>query len=184
MKPILTTLVVAATLASTAEARVRLTTLPSRERVAVRFEDTGEVLVEESRVLTLDRGLNQVDFTWLGVNIDRSSVQLLSSGDKGPTVLRTTYPPSEPTSLVWEVLSPSNARDTWENVSRYTSIPSVLDILIVHSNKARVELLQRLPGGGWPAETSVVTGGTVHLASIDMELPLARVYHRSPISLE
>lgn len=105
MKNLIVPLLVCA-LTATAEARVRLTTLPARERIAVRFEDTGDVLVEESRTLTLDKGLNQVDFTWLGVNIDRSSVQLLPVAGKGPTVLRTTYPPAEPTSLVWEVAAP------------------------------------------------------------------------------
>lgn len=104
MKPLIAALLVVA--ASSAEARVRLTTLPARERVAVRFEESGEVLVEEARTLTLDKGLNQVDFTWLGVDIDRSSVQLLPVAGKGPTVLRTTYPPGEPTSLVWQVAAP------------------------------------------------------------------------------
>jgi hypothetical protein len=84
------------------QARIKLTTLPGRERVIIRFEDNGAVLVEEVRTLTLDAGLNQIDFTWLGVNIDRGSIQLLRVDGVDFTVIRTTYPPDEGNSLVWE----------------------------------------------------------------------------------
>ena len=52
LAPILLALSLALPLA----AEVKLTTLPDRERVVVRFEDNGRVLVEELRTLTLDQG--------------------------------------------------------------------------------------------------------------------------------
>jgi hypothetical protein len=88
--------------AGEAPSRIKLTTLPDRERTVVRFEDTGHVLVEETRTLTLDQGPNQIDFTWLGVGIDRGSIQLLRVEGAEFTVIRTAYPPGDGNSLVWE----------------------------------------------------------------------------------
>jgi hypothetical protein len=90
---------------SAASAAVALTTLPDRERVMIRFEDAGQVLVEEARTLTLDKGTNQIGFTWLGVEIDRSSIQLLGVGGVPFTVIRATYPPGQDNSLGWDVSS-------------------------------------------------------------------------------
>jgi hypothetical protein len=58
-------------------------------------------------VLTLQKGVNQVDFSWAGVNIDASSIQLrmLSHPDK-VVMLNTSYPPNE-NALIWEISSPA-----------------------------------------------------------------------------
>ena len=60
----------------------------------------------EERVMTLQKGLNQVDFSWQGVNIDPTSIQvrMLNSPDK-VLMLNTSYPPNE-NALIWEVSSP------------------------------------------------------------------------------
>jgi hypothetical protein len=89
--------------AAPASAAVKLTTLPDRERVIIRFEDNGRVLVEEARTLTLDKGVNRVDFTWLGVDIERSSIQALGVSGVPFTVIRTVYPPGQDNSLGWDV---------------------------------------------------------------------------------
>ena len=44
--------------------------------------------------------------------------------------------------LLIEILSPSNPAETWTNVWVYTTIPSVQEILIVHSTAIRTDLLQ------------------------------------------
>ena len=98
-------ILLALALAGPAAAEVKLTTLPDRERVVVRFEDNGRVLVEEARTLTLDQGTTTVNFTWLGVNIDRGSIQLLGVDGVPFTVIRTTYPPDQGNSLSWQVSS-------------------------------------------------------------------------------
>lgn len=105
MTPILplTLLALAGPLAAAVPSQIKLTTLPDREATSVRFEDTGHVLVEEVRTLTIDQGSNQIDFTWLGVNIDRGSIQLLPIEGTSFTVLRTAYPPGDGNRLVWEV---------------------------------------------------------------------------------
>ena len=51
--------------------------------------------------------------------------------------------------LLVEVLSPGNANDTWDNIPHYASLPN-------------------------PAVTE--TSGSVHLASIGLDLPLAEIY--------
>jgi Uma2 family endonuclease len=47
--------------------------------------------------------------------------------------------------LLIEVLSPGNEADTRDNVWAYASIPSVQEILIVHSTRVAAELLRRRP---------------------------------------
>jgi hypothetical protein len=84
-------------------AEVKLTTLPDRERVFVRFEDNGAVLVEEARTLTLNKGMTTVNFTWLGVSIERSSIQMLGVSGVPFQVIRATYPPNQGNSLSWDV---------------------------------------------------------------------------------
>jgi Uma2 family endonuclease len=79
--------------------------------------------------------------------------------------------------LLVEVLSPGNAGETWENVIAYTTLPSVLEILVVHSTRVKAEMLCRDGDGAWPADPEVVeAGGAVRLASIGFDLPLAQAY--------
>jgi len=79
--------------------------------------------------------------------------------------------------LLVEVLSPGNASETWENVMAYTTLPSVQEILVVHSTRVKAELLRRDGSGAWPADPEPVeAGGAIGLASIDLEFPLAQAY--------
>ena len=93
--------------ATSTHARVKLVALPERARVVVSLAHPDATLVEEERVLTLQKGVNKVDFSWAGVNIDASSIQvrLLSHPDK-TFVLNTSYPPNE-NALIWEISSPA-----------------------------------------------------------------------------
>ena len=109
MKTKITSLAVLAFLfvAGGAQARVKLVALPERARVVVSLAHPDATLVEEERVLTLQKGVNKVDFSWAGVNIDATSIQvrMLSHPDK-VLVLNTSYPPNE-NALVWEISSPA-----------------------------------------------------------------------------
>jgi Uma2 family endonuclease len=79
--------------------------------------------------------------------------------------------------LLVEVLSPGNATETWDNVMAYTTLPSVQEILIVHSTRIKAELLRRDAQGHWPANPELIEAGAlVALASIEAELPLNDVY--------
>lgn len=88
-------------------ARVKLVALPERARVVVSLAHPDATLVEEERILTLQKGVNRVDFSWREVGIDPSAIQIrmLSHPDK-VLVLNTSYPPNE-NALVWEISSPA-----------------------------------------------------------------------------
>ena len=79
--------------------------------------------------------------------------------------------------LLIEVLSPSNARDTWSNIPLYATLPTVSEILIVDSSRVSAEVLRRQPDGTWPQEGEAVTpSGSIRLTSIGFEFPLAEAY--------
>jgi hypothetical protein len=118
----------------TALARIKLITLPVRQRVEIQLDNPQATLVEEERIVPLVKGVNQVDFSWANTQIDpntiifRVSPQVLE-GKKEQTdnadkvkpekiqaseqsdgqppdvkVLSVSYPPNE-ASLVWQVAS-------------------------------------------------------------------------------
>ena len=88
-----------------AEARVKLVALPERARVVVALDNPGATLVEEERLITLQKGVNKVDFSWKGVSIDASSIQVrMLSNPDSTIVLNTSYPPNE-NALIWEISS-------------------------------------------------------------------------------
>ena len=129
---LLAPLLLALSLALPLAAEVKLTTLPDRERVVVRFEDNGRVLVEELRTLTLDQGSTAVNFTWLGVNIDRASIQMLGVSGVTFNVIRATYPPGQGNSLSWDVSSkaagPAQVRISYllDGLSREVALRAVI----------------------------------------------------------
>ncbi|MCL5098138.1 MAG: DUF4139 domain-containing protein [Candidatus Omnitrophica bacterium] len=89
-----------------AQARVKLAALPERARVVISLSHPDATLVEEERLLPLQEGINEVDFSWKGVNIDPNSIQvrMLEHPDQ-VVVINTSYPPNE-NALVWAVSSP------------------------------------------------------------------------------
>lgn len=93
--------------AAAAEARVKLVSLPERARTVVSLAHPDATLMEEERILTLQKGVNRVDFAWQGVNLDPASIQIrpLDHPD-AVRVLNTSYPPGEQ-ALVWELSSPA-----------------------------------------------------------------------------
>jgi hypothetical protein len=103
------TLTVLAALALTSrvgQARVKLVAIPERARISISLDNPSATLVEEERLITLQKGVNQVDFSWASVNIDSSSIQVRSLGHpEKVTILNTSYPPGE-TALIWAVNSP------------------------------------------------------------------------------
>jgi Uma2 family endonuclease len=88
----------------------------------------------------------------------------------------------DPVVLI-EILSPSNASDTWDNVWAYATIPSVREIVVVHSTRILAEVLRRGPDGQWPAETEKVDrGGGLRLDSVGFACPMSNVYARTHLA--
>ena len=72
---------------------------------------------------------------------------------------------------------PSNRTDTWANVWSYTTIPSVWEILVLHTAAIRADLLRREEDGAWPDNPIALTlGDTVTLESIEFTAPIAAFY--------
>ena len=118
----------------TALARIKLITLPVRQRVEIQLDNPQATLVEEERIVPLVKGVNQVDFSWANTQIDPNSIifrvipqvldgakektdkvdkviperiQAREPSDGQPLdvkVLSVSYPPNE-ASLVWQVAS-------------------------------------------------------------------------------
>ena len=78
--------------------------------------------------------------------------------------------------LLIEILSPSNRAETWTNVWAYSTIPSVQEILIVHSTAIRAEMLRRDAAGNWPELALTVDDGQLELHSIDFSFDLPAIY--------
>ena len=79
--------------------------------------------------------------------------------------------------LIIEVLSPSNASDTWNNVALFATLPSVAEILVVDSTRVEAQLLRRGADGSWPENPAFCGPGEVlHLQSIAFTLPIAEAY--------
>jgi Uma2 family endonuclease len=106
-----------------------------------------------------------------------------------PDIGVTCAPPSadlmlpEPVLLI-EILSPSNEVETWANVWTYASIPSVAEILVVHTTRVAAELLRREPKGQWPDEPVVLgPDDLLTLTSIAFAIPLRSFYRTTVLAL-
>ena len=88
---------------------------------------------------------------------------------------------ADPVLLV-EVLSPSNHRETWSNVWTYTTIPSVREILVLHSAKMQADLLRRREDGEWPEQPESVTEGDLVLESLGFRASLAALYRTTRLA--
>ncbi len=85
--------------------------------------------------------------------------------------------------LLIDILSPRNEADTRANIWAYTTIPSVQEILAVHSTRIEAELLRRGADGNWPEEPQIVLGAdTLTVASIGFSRPLAALYRTTALA--
>ena len=92
------------------------------------------------------------------------------------------YDLSDPV-LIIEILSPSNKAETWANIWAYATIPSVREILIVHSTAILAEVLRRDADGAWPDRTTRIEDGDLTLTSIGFQAPIASVYATTRLTL-
>jgi len=117
-----------AALTAPGQARIKLVALPEREATIIHLDNPQATLVEEERVLTLQKGVNKIDFSWKGVWIDPDSIRLIPRTHPEKIVLlNVSYPPNEP-ALVWEISSP----EAWEETVRISYLLSNIDRLITY----------------------------------------------------
>lgn len=103
----LSALALVAHTSSPAQARVKLITLPVRERVEIQLDNPHATLVEEERIVPLVAGENQVDFSWANTQIDAGTIVFRVIAPEGDDanevkVVSVSYPPGE-AALVWTV---------------------------------------------------------------------------------
>ncbi len=105
-------IIIVATFTAASQARIKMVALPERADTDIRLDNPSATLIEEERVLTLQKGLNKVDFSWKGVSIDSDSIrlQVLDHPDS-VTLLNVSYPPNEQ-ALVWEISSQEAVEET------------------------------------------------------------------------
>lgn len=118
---------------SIAEARIKLTALPDRDKITIHLENPAATLIEEERILTLQKGENQIDFSWKGVSIDPDSIRLtIISHPKEVNLISVSFPPAE-SALVWQVYSPSAT----EERIRISYLLSWIDRLVTYKAVAK-----------------------------------------------
>ena len=115
------------------QARIKLVALPERAATVIRLDNPQATLIEEERVLTLQKGLNNVDFSWKGVSIDADSIRLQAIDHPTQvTLLSVSCPPNE-AALVWDIGCDSDYAETvrisylLSNIDRLITYKAVAD---------------------------------------------------------
>jgi Uma2 family endonuclease len=89
---------------------------------------------------------------------------------------------AEPILLI-EILSPGNEIETWANIWTYTTISTVMEILIVSSIRVEAELLRRHDDGTWPeAPEKIGAESEVSLESIGFTAALRDFYRTTALT--
>jgi hypothetical protein len=90
-----------------AHARINVVTLPGRDSTQLTIYNSADLtLVKETRILTLRKGLNQLEFSWANTLIDPTSVEFraLTHAD-AVDVLDASFPPRVTNTLEWRIQS-------------------------------------------------------------------------------
>lgn len=118
---------------SVIQARTKLVALPERDATIIRLDNPNATLIEEERVLTLQQGLNKVDFSWKAVSIDPDSIRLMPlEHPEQVKLLNVSYPPGE-AALVWEIASEGDYAETvrisylLHNIDRLVTYKAIAD---------------------------------------------------------
>lgn len=135
----LVTLIAIVSFALPLHARVKLVALPERGDTVIRLDNAAATLIEEERILTLQKGTNTIDFSWKGVRIDPDSIRLRILSHPGKVkLINVSYPPNE-AALVWEIYSDK----AYEEKVRISYLLSYIDRLVTYkgiADKAETKL--------------------------------------------
>jgi len=83
-------------------ARVKLVAVPEKSSTVIKMNNSQQTLVTEKQIITLQKGINKIDFSWNGVSINANSIRLKPSTSEKVKLLNVSYPPAE-NALVWDV---------------------------------------------------------------------------------
>ena len=95
MKRLLITLILVLVSWCVAEAKIDLVTLPERDTVQLTIYNSADLtLVKESRMLTLKKGINQLQFSWENTLIDPTSLEMIPKTQAGEVdIFGLNFPP-------------------------------------------------------------------------------------------
>ncbi|MDI6448381.1 hypothetical protein [Anaerobaca lacustris] len=169
-----------------AQARIKLVALPERAATIIRLDNPNATLIEEERVLTLQQGLNKVDFSWKGVQIDEDSIRL-EVLDHPDTVnlLSVSYPPGE-SALVWEISSGGNYAETVRisyllgNIDRLITYKAVADKAETHVDLRSYVILRNFSGEDFDHARILLDYGEAFEQGIDHEETKQVLFLKAP----
>ena len=156
-------------------ARTSLVTLPERQTAYIRLDHPTATLIEEERQLTLQKGLNKVDFSWKGVTIDADSIRLKFIDHPNQiNLLNVSYPPGE-AALIWEISSQIDVVATvrisylLSNIDRVVTYKAVADKKETHVNFKSHLVLRNFSGESLSQSTITLGNHQVTLPLVDHE---------------
>ncbi len=79
-------------------------------------------------------------------------------------------------------MTDTNHAETWSNIWTYTTIPSVREIMVVHSIAIGAELLRRNRDGSWPEQPDLIENGDLVLDSIGFRVPVTALYRTTHLA--
>jgi len=168
------------------QARIKLVALPERAATVIRLDNPRATLIEEERVLTLQKGLNKVDFSWKGVSIDADSIRLrpLDHPDK-VTLLSVSYPPGE-AALVWDISSDSDYAETvrisylLRNIDRLITYKAIADKPETYVDLKSFLVLRNFSGEDFDRARVLLDYGEAFEQGIDHEETKRMLFLKAP----
>ncbi|UCG56146.1 MAG: hypothetical protein JSU70_14890 [Phycisphaerales bacterium] len=179
-------LMVVLSIGSVAFGRIKLVALPERAATVIRLDNPAATLIEEERVLTLQQGLNNVDFSWKGVSIDADSIRLqaLDNPDK-VTLLSVSYPPNE-AALVWDISCKGDFAETvrisylLSNIDRLITYKAVADKAETAVDLKSYLVLRNFSGEDFEQARVLLDYGEAFEQGIDHEETKQMLFLRAP----
>ena len=168
------------------QARIKLVALPERAATVIRLDNPNATLIEEERVLTLQEGLNKVDFSWKGVQIDEDSIRLaILDHPDGVTLLSVSYPPGE-AALVWEISSAGDYAETvrisylLRNIDRLITYKAVADKAETQVDLKSYLVLRNFSGEDFEQARVLLDYGEAFEQGVDHEETKRMLFLKSP----
>ena len=168
------------------QGRIKLVALPERAATVIRLDNPQATLIEEERVLTLQKGLNKVDFSWKGVSIDADSIRLRALDHSGNvTLLSVSYPPNE-AALVWDISSDSDYAETvrisylLSNIDRLITYKAVADKAETFVDLKSYLVLRNFSGEDFAKARVLLDYGEAFEQGIDHEETKQMLFLKSP----
>ena len=85
--------------------------------------------------------------------------------------------------LIVEVMPPGNENETWDSIQSLAGLTSLKEVLVVQSESIQADVYRRDAGGDWPRTPERAgAGGTIRLASIDLDLSVADIYYGTTLA--